>query len=354
MPDNPDGPSIDFNDANLGFGYTPGPDEPSLRERERIASAKPQDVTRVTRYPQRFDWRNHNGQNYVGAIKHQGDCGSCVAFGTIAVVEGTARVLQQNPGLAVNFSEAHLFYCHGRAEGRHCNNGWWPSAALRAFERKGVVDEQCYPYYDYDQNCTGLCADWTTRARKVTSWRRIEPNADMKAWLSTRGPLVACFNVYEDFKPFFRSNPGGVYRYQWGGFLAGHCVCCIGYDDVGRFWIFKNSWSDRWGDGGYFRIGYGSVGIDAEMWAVDAIEGVQPGPPTPPAWYNDVALTGLWTIDIERYAWIYLDGIGWKRLAANSDTVFLQLLGLSISAKTARRRVNAREENGVIAELYVL
>ena len=45
-------------------------------------------------------------------------------------------------------------------------------------------------------------------------------------------------------------------------------MAIIGYDDAQRCWIAKNSWGTEWGAGGFFRIGYGEVGIDASMWGI--------------------------------------------------------------------------------------
>ena len=45
-------------------------------------------------------------------------------------------------------------------------------------------------------------------------------------------------------------------------------MAIIGYDDAQKAWIAKNSWGTGWGAGGFFRIGYGEVGIDASMWGV--------------------------------------------------------------------------------------
>jgi C1A family cysteine protease len=69
--------------------------------------------------PAAVDWRN-NGGNWVTPIKDQRNCGSCVAFGTLAALESRVRLACKNANMAIDLSEAHLFYC---GCGNCCNTG---------------------------------------------------------------------------------------------------------------------------------------------------------------------------------------------------------------------------------------
>ncbi|WP_327358315.1 C1 family peptidase [Streptomyces sp. NBC_01304] len=253
------------------LGFVPGPNDPSLAEREAVALRNqpgpggPESA--ALGVPGAYDLRDVDGQNYITPVRNQGNCGSCVAFGTLAAAEGTLRVALKNPDLEIDYSEAHLFYCHARREGRNCDNGWWVDRALEAIKNSGVVDENCYPYTGGDQNCSNLSDSAPSRLTYIENWRRYVTPASMKIWLAGEGPLIACFTVYEDFMYY----GGGVYRHVWGERLGGHCVCVVGYDDEGGYWICKNSWGEDRGESGFYRIGYGEVGIDAEMWTVEGI-----------------------------------------------------------------------------------
>jgi C1A family cysteine protease len=260
------------------LGYVPGPGEAPLDLRERLSAASHELflATRVgaapVSYPPHFDWRDYGGKNYITPVKDQGSCGSCVAFGSIATVEATLRCLLHNPDFAVNLSEAHLFYCYAASQGRRCggpNGGWWVAPALDACRDGGVVDQPCFPYTAGDQPCH-LCADWSNRVTKIEAWHQINSATEMKNWLSSRGPLVTCFTVYDDFFAYH----SGIYHHVSGGVAGGHCVCVVGYNDTDSCWICKNSWGNGWGEGGFFRIQYGQCGIDATMWAVDGIGGL--------------------------------------------------------------------------------
>lgn len=259
------------------LGATPPENTPTLAERERLARAR-QPFRSVGAagaapafHPQTWDWRNVHGQNYITSVKDQSSCGSCVAFGSIATMEGTLRVIQQNPNYQIDLSEAQLFYCHARSQGRNCDNGWWPDKAMQCLYQPGVADEACYPYTPGDQNCTHLCPDWQHRALRITGFHSISNPDEMKAWISSRGPLSTCFSVYDDFFSY-RS---GVYHHVTGDFAGGHCVCVVGYDDAAQCWICKNSWGPGWGDAGYFRINYGDSGIDHEMFAVEGVAAIK-------------------------------------------------------------------------------
>ncbi len=252
-------------ERKVRLGYAPGPGEEILEQRAQraLASLTAPRLVR-TGFAPSYDLRNVGGANFITPVRDQGGCGSCVAFGTAAAVEGTLRVTRRDPSLDVNLSEAHLFYCYAREQGRSCATGWWPSAALDAMKAGGVVDEACFPYTAGDQPCN-LCPDWENHLTKISGWHTISDPLAMKAWIAAHGPLVTCFAVYSDFFHYV----SGVYRHQAGDLEGGHCVCVVGYDDAQGCWICKNSWGTRWGENGFFRIAYGDCGIDSTMWTVD-------------------------------------------------------------------------------------
>jgi C1A family cysteine protease len=250
------------------LGAVPGPNDPPMEERERVArlnAASPLAMEPppgvALDLPAAWDWRDVDGRNYVTPVKHQGDCGSCTAFGTAATVESGLKIALQDPDLDVDLSEAHLYFCYAR---RDCERGMWPPEPLDAIRDHGVVDESCYPYVGRKQDCN-VCGDANTRLTFIDSWRRYVTTASMKIWLTSMGPLIACFSVYSDFRRY-RS---GVYTQVTGEYEGGHTVSVIGYDDNDGCWICKNSWGTGWGNNGFFRIGYGECGIDSEMWTAE-------------------------------------------------------------------------------------
>ena len=78
------------------------------------------------------------------------------------------------------------------------------------------------------------------------------------------GPVEGTFYVYEDFGDY----SSGVYQHITGSYLGGHAIKIIGWgvtDEGVKYWLIANSWNERWGEGGYFRLlrGANECGIES-------------------------------------------------------------------------------------------
>jgi C1A family cysteine protease len=307
----------------------------SLERHTRAAAA----ATRAA-YPSAFDWRSVNGQNYITPVRDQLSCGSCVAFGTIAAVEGTYQVYRGQPDSGIDLSEAQLFYCIGPSTGAGCEVGWWPDDAFKGLASEGLVDEACFPYTPGDQPCN-LCPDADSRKTSITGWHTITDVTEIKDWIANYGPVGACFVVYDDF-PYYS---GGIYEHVSTNAVGGHCVAIVGYDDSQQYWICKNSWSDAWGEGGYFRIRYGDSGIDAQVWAVDGIQDA--------GWFSNVQVQGAFAYAADNYAFVYCDqGLGWLQVDPTSTQQCLTMFNQLLACKMAGRPCDIQVDSGVITLVY--
>merc|ERR1712087_1055198 len=101
-----------------------------------------------------------------------------------------------------------------------------------------------------------------TRATDAFSVRSV---SQMQQVLSTNGPLSVAFSVYADF-PTYTS---GVYSHTSGSMLGGHAVVMLGWgtENGRKYWLIKNSWTDKWGDKGFFKIARGvdECGIEDDV-----------------------------------------------------------------------------------------
>jgi len=217
--------------------------------------------------PPAIDWRNNNG-DWTTPVKDQQSCGSCVSFGTCGTFESRIKIACKSATMAVDLSEAHLFYC---GCGNCCDTGWDFGPALDFCKQTGVANDADFPYTPGNQPCKqGLAA-----YAKISGWTQIAAIPDRKTVLATKGPVVGGLAVYQDFFSY-RS---GVYRHTQGALAGYHAVSVVGYDDSQSCWICKNSWNTTWGDNGWFRIGYGECGMDSQFFFYD-MDAICPGPPT--------------------------------------------------------------------------
>jgi hypothetical protein len=252
------------------LGAVPPSGGPSLAERERLTATRGLPAVGPA-LPASVDWRNKGGANWITAIEDQGGCGSCVAFGCVGSFESHVRIARSDGGLAVDLSEADLWFCWGpnHSAGQCPSGGWWPDNALPGLVQ-GIVDAACFGYTASNQACN-RCANAQSRLTKATGWHSISSVSDIKSFLATSGPLITCFTVRDDFYNY----TGNIYspsNSPTNVVVGGHCVCVVGYDDNNSCWMCKNSWGATFGEQGFFRIAYGVCGIDAEMWAIEGVE----------------------------------------------------------------------------------
>ncbi len=210
-------------------------------ERLKVASGSVDPLDKAP--PLKVDWRD---DGMVSAVKDQGNCGACVAFATCAAMESALLI---GEGVSMTLSEAHLFFCG--AGSNACENGWDFLPAIDRAKDVGVCSDAVLPYTD-----SGVCEDVPSEA-KITDYSVSHSSRDRRKALEA-GPVIAGMKVYRDFL-FYKS---GIYEHATGEMVGLHAVCIVGYNDVERYWIVKNSWGSDWGEDGFARIAYGQSSIE--------------------------------------------------------------------------------------------
>jgi C1A family cysteine protease len=253
------------NVTGRGLGWISEPSKPTIT------------ATRTQTYPylpQRFDWTDYQGYNWMTPVRNQGGCGSCVAFATVGAVEALYRISYNRPDWNIDLSEQHLFSCGGRqCLPGSAAYGWWfgDGGSMNYMKDFGTPDEGCDPYAGRDQSCSISCPDWQSRAYKIYSWAWVNSAVpEIEAALMS-GPVLAAFTVHNDFFSY----KTGIYHWDHTSSIAGgHAVVIVGYDNVNHYWKAKNSWGSSWGENGYFKIGFGECGIEEDV--VSASLGLTP------------------------------------------------------------------------------
>jgi len=217
------------------------------------------DITRENKFfgvetPITFDWRKKDGKDWMTPVKDQGACGSCWAFSAVGIVEPQYNIFYDNPDFDPDLSEQYLVSdcC---ADCGDCGGGWL-STALEFIRYEGITDEACFPYIASDCPCSDRCSDWNNRLWKINYTAGPLPDdvETIKKYLIKKGPLSVAmkYDGYWDKDIYRCSDDYGV----------NHAVVIVGYNDIGGYWIVKNSWGSNWNDDGYFKVGYGECSIE--------------------------------------------------------------------------------------------
>lgn len=247
---------------NLSWAEKRAMMDASLLPHPEVQFEIPDEGIKAFATPTSIDWRNKDGKSWFNPIRHQGSCGSCLAFAATATLEAQYKITQNK---SYKLSPQFLFSCGGGV----CKKGWYPTQAAKFLLNTGVPDESCLPYMSgggSDISCSRACKDSSKRAVKVSSYNQPTDNARSLSAIREalqRGPLVTTMAAYNDFMNY----RGGIYKRASSSLVGGHAIVIIGYNDKDRYLIIRNSWGTSWGERGYGRISYDDTsGIGANTW----------------------------------------------------------------------------------------
>lgn len=248
---------------------------PTIEEDDEFFEESNIEMTRST-LPERFDAREQ-WPDCMCPIRNQGECGSCWAFATTTVLSEILCIKRRTQGLVV-LSPQYLVATSGtKCNGNQISNGV-------SMLRSGVVSESCRPYditaVSSIKNIRNQCVDPGERFTlyrsssgdklKYSSKQFEQTVATIKGQIITNGPVVATMTVFRCFYTY----KTGVYRQSDNTLVGGHAVTILGWgreninDEMVDYWICSNSWSEGWGEEGYFKIRMGECGIEKNVYAI--------------------------------------------------------------------------------------
>eukprot|EP00929_Paragymnodinium_shiwhaense_P003042 TRINITY_DN103434_c0_g1_i1.p1 TRINITY_DN103434_c0_g1~~TRINITY_DN103434_c0_g1_i1.p1 ORF type:complete len:440 (-),score=73.65 TRINITY_DN103434_c0_g1_i1:174-1493(-) len=207
--------------------------------------------------PDSIDWVE------LGAVsppKNQGQCGACWAFSSTGALEGAWKIAS---GELVSLSEQQLVDCS--SSNYACHGGSMDPAFTYASAAK-VCTEASYAYEAARGRCRQSSCVPGIPAGAVHGYRDValdDETALLKA--AAKQPISVAIEADQSA---FQLYVGGVLNGDCGSNL-GHGVLLVGYGSENGvpYWKVKNSWGDKWGEGGYIRIpraiaGDGKCGIN--------------------------------------------------------------------------------------------
>ncbi|PWA50215.1 peptidase C1A [Artemisia annua] len=199
----------------------------------------------VTNLPLRVDWRK---QNAVTPVKSQGTCGGCWAFATVAAVEGINAI---RTGRLIRLSEQQLIDCDSNGSNRGCEGGAMEPAFTFIQEHGGLATEESYPYLAKRDKCDQ--AKFGHHSVTLDGMEELDGTAEALLKAVAHQPVAGAVDSSGNDFQFYKS---GVFTGQCGTDLK-HAITVVGYDETPegmKYWIMKNSWTDKWGENGYMLV----------------------------------------------------------------------------------------------------
>lgn len=224
--------------------------------------------------PRRVDLRP-----YCSPIENQGSLGSCTGHGTVGAMEWLLNKL----GIPfVDLSRLFAYYI-GRMPifQTRVDSGAFIRDVIKMLAKYGVPLESSWAYVESrfaDRPPNAVFRE--AACRKVTSYERLRGLDEILDCLAGPNgddgmPVVFGFDVPSDFMSdavaMTGLAPAITSKTQ---FVGGHCVLAVGYDEDEQVLIFRNSWGEQWGFGGYGRLPFSYVrsGHTDDHWCIQAQE----------------------------------------------------------------------------------
>ncbi len=197
-------------------------------------------------------------------IKSQGQQGSCMAFATTSMLE---YMLKSNDDPKPDLSEAFLYYNTRLKDNVNEDKGSRIDYALESLVEYGICTEDLCPYSDKIFNVKPTAEAYEeAKGRKVKKVLKVNTMVeDVKSAIEDGYPVGVSLNLYESFgkgangfiatptaEEIARGKGGEDGKYRHGR----HAMVVCGYSDKDKLFVVRNSWGQRFGDGGYCYMSY--------------------------------------------------------------------------------------------------
>lgn len=226
-------------------------------------------ITQIT-LPKSIDLRK-----FCSPIEDQGKLGSCTAHALVGNLE-FLKIKSLNK--LMNFSRLFLYY-NERVISHTTNidSGASLRDGIKTLKKLGDCLENLWPYkisqFTYEPS---EVAYKNAKNYQIISYYRLHSLEDMKHNLNSGWPFVFGFAVYESFESKITAKTGIVTLPKKDErLLGGHAVLAVGYNDLKKQMIVRNSWGAKWGDHGYFYMPYQyltSPTLSSDFWTIRGME----------------------------------------------------------------------------------
>lgn len=209
-------------------------------------------------------------REYDSKIENQGNLGSCTAVAITTAYEVMVNI--RYPEYFTDLSSLFVYY-HSRLFSDEIDQdaGSYIRDGLKSVKNYGACSEDLWPYMteSFDKQPFPKCYLDASK-RKISEYNILYANYEIKEILAGKRPVVACIEIFYDFLQVGKENPyvsmPGPFTYSIGN----HAVVIMGYDDINKNFLIKNSYGKEWGDNGYAWLPYDYVTMySCERWCFD-------------------------------------------------------------------------------------
>ncbi|XP_061723828.1 uncharacterized protein LOC133530035 isoform X2 [Cydia pomonella] len=203
-----------------------------------------------------FDWRPLGA---VSPVRFQDTtCSSCWAF---AVAGSTEGALFKKTNKLVPLSPQCLVDC-GKPFGTNGCNGTWPSFAYDYVQARGLPAWDEYTNYQAKVlQCKDKTVPPVTHISGHVNVTAFSEEA-LKVAIKNHAPSVVIVDAKAQSFIYYKSGVLKDKRCGENKPRLNHAVLAVGWGSKdGSHFIIKNTWSDKWGEGGYIRIAPDSCAI---------------------------------------------------------------------------------------------
>ena len=208
-------------------------------------------------------------------IEDQKNVGSCTANALVGALEYLER---KEKSEYKDLSRLFVYYNERVMEDSvKIDQGAMLRTGIKTLVKEGVCPEYMWPYTP-DNFAVKPFAECYLAAQnhQILNYQRLETLQEMRACLAEGFPFVFGFAVYESIDSPITKETGTVnLPGQSERMMGGHAVMAVGYDDLKRRLIVRNSWGKGWGDKGYFTLPYEYVensNLSADFWVIKRTE----------------------------------------------------------------------------------
>jgi C1A family cysteine protease len=148
---------------------------------------------------------------------------------------------------------------------------------IKSVNRQGYCDESLWPFDTKMVTVKPADAAYEQAfGRKISKYERVGQSADLiRSVLAHGRPVGFGVSVFESFESPATASTGIIpMPGKNEGFLGGHAIAIVGYDDDEKVFGFRNSYGIKWGLSGYGTLPYNYVlnpDLANGFWAIDMV-----------------------------------------------------------------------------------